>query len=59
MFEQLAQFVFSALLGLVLLVVVVLLARKSMIKEMKKSERPDDKSGEATIRGESGGPNQG
>ncbi|MDQ8186768.1 hypothetical protein QEH53_14290 [Pelagicoccus sp. SDUM812002] len=55
------SFLFSALLGLVLIVVVAVLARKEMIKQTKDSEKEKERkqSGDAESRGASDGPNQG
>ncbi|MBD5782033.1 hypothetical protein IEN85_21215 [Pelagicoccus sp. NFK12] len=61
MLEDFVGFVFSALLGIAIMVVVVYLARKEMLKQVKKSEqhkRRDD-AGDVENRGASDGPNQG
>lgn len=59
MLDDFIGFVFSALLGVVLVVVIALLARRAMVKEMKKSDESRTKAGEAECRGASDGPNQG
>ncbi len=60
MLDQLVQFVFSALLGLGLMVWIFLLARKQMIKDTKESaDSARKEAGEAESRGASDGPNQG
>jgi len=48
MFDDIVEFIFSALLGLGLLGVVLVMARRNMIKEMKR----DDKEGESNEKGE-------
>lgn len=59
MIDDVIGFLFSALLGLVLLGVVLVLARRSMVQEMKKSreEEPNEK-GEKEAEGQAGSSNQ-
>lgn len=59
MIDDFIGFVFSALVGVVLVVVIALLARRAMVKEMKQSDEARLKKGEAECRGSSDGPNQG
>ncbi len=62
MVESFTEFVFSALLGIVLIVVVALLARREMVKYMKREadeDRERKRAAEAEQRGASDGPNQG
>ncbi len=59
MIEDFIGFVFSALVGVVLVVVIALLARRSMVKEMKRSDEARLKKGEAECHSTSDGPNQG
>lgn len=64
MLDDVIGFLFSALLGIVLLVVVALLARRSMVKAMqdkgdKAGETDRKRAGEAESSGASSGPNQG
>ncbi|MBK1876677.1 hypothetical protein [Pelagicoccus mobilis] len=59
MLEDFVEFVFSALLGLGLLVVVVLLARRNMIKEMKRQEELEaSEKGAKESQGQAGTPDQ-
>lgn len=57
MLDNLIGFIFSALLGIGLMVLVVVLARNSMMKEMKKQEKeqPKETSGDKLLEGASGG----
>ncbi|WP_309005521.1 hypothetical protein [Pelagicoccus sp. SDUM812005] len=54
-------FLFSALLGIALVVVIALLARREMVKHTKANEkdREREKAGEAESRGADDGPNVG
>ena len=61
MLDQVVEFIFSALLGLVLLVVVLVLARRNMVKEMKRQAEKEPhihEKGEKESRGLGGGPDQ-
>lgn len=55
MLDDIVGFLFSALLGLGLLVVVLLLARRSMVREMKQERDPvAEEKGERESQGQSG-----
>lgn len=60
MIDDVVEFIFSALLGLALLVVVLVLARRNMLKEMKKQadESESNEKGAKEAEGQAGTPNQ-
>lgn len=60
MLDEVIEFLFSALLGLGLLVVVLVLARRNMVKEMKKDEEDPEASekGKKESQGQAGTPDQ-